>query len=122
MIRRTRVSEFLQWLRENGPVSWHQIQSAGFRSIFNGQTRKRLVANGVIVIERAVRQSPKSGAHCQYNLYSLSNTPYQPKRPGRKVGYRLTEEARNKMMIRSAETILRNKGYLVLPPEKLSHG
>lgn len=121
-MRQTKVNEFLRWLEQHGPANWGDIQNAGFRSTFNGASRKRLISAGVIIVERGVTESPQSGAHRNYNLYSIGPGEYVPKKAGRRPGYRLSDDAREQMMVRSAMTILRKRGYMIVPPTSNAHG
>lgn len=121
-MRDTKINRFLEWLQAHGPANWSQIEAAGFRSIFNGETRKRLISSGVILIDRGLNESPKSGSHRHHNIYRVGGIPYTPNKSGRRSGYRLTDDAREQMMVRSAMTILKKRGYIVFPPGSEVHG
>lgn len=121
-MRKTKLSQFLDWLTDHSPANWGQIKEAGFKSVFTGQTRQKLVSLGIVLVEKTVIDDAQAGQHRHLNLYSMSGKPYQRKQPGRRAGYRLDSSARKNMMVRGAITTLMRYGYHIVPPEANENG
>jgi len=121
-MRDTHIRQFIAWLTQNRVATWAEIRAAGFAKTFNGATRQRLVALGVVIIDQGVTESPPSGAHRNHNLYRIGDAEYSVKKAGRRPGYRLDETAREQMMVRAAVTTLTKRGYTISPPESAVNG
>jgi hypothetical protein len=118
----TKLAHFLRWLAEMGSVTQQQITEAGWKSTFTGQTRMRLIQGGCVNVERIPNGARMRGQHSTICTYSIGVAPYTPSTGGRKAGYRMTDDAKRMMQIRSAKTVLRKFGYMVVPPASVPHG
>ena len=114
----TKIAQFLRWIEETGSVTRKQIIDAGWKTVFSGQTRQRILACNAILIEDAqVERADKPGLFATVRHYKIGPSSYVPKQSGRRTGYKMQDDAKQMMQIRSAITVLRKHGYMIVPPQ-----
>lgn len=92
----------MDWLRDAGPVSTKIICREGWKSVWNGDTKKRLLASGAVI---GINLPGKT------RRFFVYKKPYVRKIGGVKKGFKLPARIRKAAQIKAAITFLTKNGY-----------